>query len=304
MIRVGFIAERRYLKQPMTEGVMRGLRARGAEADLICPQECNFEPETGLLYGEDGITHNLNRYDIIVSRIRNALGMALLSYANSAGIPILNSYAAVQRTRDKTEVAVAFGQAHVLCAPSILTDDANVLARLSHHWYPLILKAIHGDNSQGLRMVRCPEDLDIINWGSELVLAQHYLPNDGFDVKLYACGSKVYATRKPSPFNTDPNAMLQPIQPDQRMIDLTLRCGEILGLDIYGVDAIETPDGPAVIEVNDFPNFTGMSSVAAEVADYILARVGKQTNNKHFWTTKPTRNLRYAYRLHHAAVGG
>jgi len=53
---------------------------------------------------------------------------------------------------------------------------------------------------------------------------------------------------------------------------LALRCGRVFGLDIYGVDAIETADGVAVLDVNEFPNFTAVPDAAGEIADFILAR--------------------------------
>ena len=105
------------------------------------------------------------------------------------------------------------------------------------------------------------------------MLAQRYLPNRGVDVKLYVCGDRVFATRKPSPFNGDPAAAAQPLRPEPGHLDLALRCGRVFGLDIYGVDTIETEDGLAVLDVNEFPNFTAVPNAAAEIADFILARV-------------------------------
>lgn len=173
-MKIGFVVERRYLRQEMTRSVTEALRTRGAQVDVICPQDCHFEPDKGLLRHQSGRVYELDRYDVIVPRIRNALGLALLSYANAARIPIVNGYVAVQKARNKTEVAVALAQAGVPCAPTILADDASILSGLPDYWYPLILKAIYGDNSQGLRLIRKPEDLDLVSWGDDLVLAQHY----------------------------------------------------------------------------------------------------------------------------------
>ncbi|OLB58758.1 MAG: hypothetical protein AUI13_06170 [Gemmatimonadetes bacterium 13_2_20CM_2_69_23] len=55
-------------------------------------------------------------------------------------------------------------------------------------------------------------------------------------------------------------------------MDLALRCGRVFGLDVYGVDTVETADGVAVLEVNEFPNFTAVAGAACTIADYILAR--------------------------------
>lgn len=278
-MKIGVIVERRYLRQTMPAAVLETFRARGIIADTICPQHSRFTTEAGVLETEGGERIDLDRYDVILSRNRSALGLAVLAYADAAAIPAINSYAATQRVRNKAEMAIALGRAGVPCAPTILASDvASLAASLPESWFPLILKATYGDNSQGLRLVRGAEDLGDLHWGEELVLAQHYLPNDGFDLKLYVCGRDVFAVRKPSPFNGDPRALPQSVRPDRHMIDLALRCGETFGLEVYGVDTVETVNGPTVIEVNDFPNFTGIPEAADLIADYALARAAARRN--------------------------
>ncbi|HZC02160.1 MAG TPA: hypothetical protein VE844_12625, partial [Gammaproteobacteria bacterium] len=183
-LKIGFIVERRYLRQEMPGAVIRCLKARGVASAIICPQNYRFEPERGLLRGEDGVEIDLNRYDVLVSRNRNALGLAMLSYADAAGIPAINTHASTQGVRNKAKMAIALGRAGVPCAPTVLANDISVLAELPRDWFPLILKATYGDNSQGLRLIRHPEELGDLHWNDALVLAQHYLPNDGFDLKL------------------------------------------------------------------------------------------------------------------------
>jgi ribosomal protein S6--L-glutamate ligase len=169
----------------------------------------------------------------------------------------------------------------------VLADHVSALASLPRDYFPLILKATFGDNSQGLRLIRRREDLDGLHWGDTVVVAQHYLVNDGFDLKLYVCGRTVYAVRKPSPFNGNPQATAHPVEATARMVKLARQCGEACGLDIYGVDTIETADGPVVIEINEFPNFTCVPGAAETIAAYVLQRVrGVQS----------TRRVRVAHR--------
>jgi ribosomal protein S6--L-glutamate ligase len=271
-MKIGFIVERRYLRQQMPEAVIRILQARAIGTDVLCPQGGRFDPEQGVFRSEAGGEFDLNDYDVIVSRNRNALGLAMLAYADAAGILAINTHASTQRVRNKAKMAIALGRAGVRTAPTVLAADASALAGLPPEWFPLILKATYGDNSQGLRLIRHPVDLGDVHWGDDLVLAQHYLPNDGFDLKLYVCGRTVFAMHKPSPFNGDPSASPRPARLDARMAELALRCGDTFGLDVYGVDMIETADGLAVIEVNEFPNFTGVPGAAERIVDYILAR--------------------------------
>jgi ribosomal protein S6--L-glutamate ligase len=60
------------------------------------------------------------------------------------------------------------------------------------------------------------------------------------------------------------------------MRDIALRCGEVVGLQVYGVDMIESEDGLWVIDVNGFPGFKGLPGIDEVLADYIYdyARAG------------------------------
>src|SRR5207244_9608132 len=116
------------------------------------------------------------------------------------------------------------------------------------------------------------DDLWDGHWPEQLAVAQRYLPHDGLDLQFYVCGDRVFATREPSPFDGEPSAVAHPLKPGAAQVDLALRCGRVFGLDIYGVDTVETADGVAVLEVNEFPNFTAVAGAAGVIANYILAR--------------------------------
>jgi ribosomal protein S6--L-glutamate ligase len=256
--------------------VLHALEAHGVAADVICPDTSHFDPESGLVDSLDhGRTFDLNTYNVVVSRNRHGLGLAMLSYAEAAGALTINSYAATERIRNKANMGVVLNRAAIACPRTILACDPARLAQLPVDEFPLILKPTYGDNSQGLVLVRRRADLDGLEWAEDFVLAQRYLPNDGFDLKLYVCGQTVFAVRKPSPLNGDPAAAMQIVTPTSAMVDLAHRCGAAFGLEIYGVDTIETPDGLAVIEVNEFPNFSGIEAAGECIAAHVLDRVRK-----------------------------
>ena len=61
-----------------------------------------------------------------------------------------------------------------------------------------------------------------------------------------------------------------PVTPEVR--DIALRCGQAMGLSLYGLDVIESPDGPFVVDVNYFPGYKGVPGGAAAIAEHIDAR--------------------------------
>jgi ribosomal protein S6--L-glutamate ligase len=266
------IADQRYLGQTMPRALVDALTRRGVRTDLLCAEECQFDPSSGVVRTPAG-ERNLADYDGIVARTRHGLGLVMLAYAEAHALPVINSYAATERIRNKAEMAIVLSQAGVRGAFTLLAPDVRGLAALPRQRFPLILKPRFGDNSRGLFLVREPADLEDVDWTEDVVLAQSYLPNDGYDLKLYVCGQTVFAVRKPSPFNDDPSATPHRVEPDVEMIELALRCGAAFGLEVYGVDTIQSPDGLFVIEVNEFPNFTGLDEAPDCLATHVIERM-------------------------------
>jgi ribosomal protein S6--L-glutamate ligase len=46
--------------------------------------------------------------------------------------------------------------------------------------------------------------------------------------------------------------------------------GEVYGLELYGVDVLLGPEGPVVVDVNDFPSFRQVPDAPARVAKAVL----------------------------------
>jgi ribosomal protein S6--L-glutamate ligase len=270
--RLAVIGDRRYLTQTMPGALIDALHRRGVPTEVVCADECRFDPTSGVVETPEQAIH-LGRYDGVVARTRHGLGLVMLAYAEAQGLPVINSYAATERIRNKAEMAVRLSRAGLQAAFTVLAPDVASLRSIAGERFPLILKPIFGDNSRGLVLVREPAELMEIDWREDVVLVQSYLPNDGYDLKLYVCGDHVFAVRKPSPFNDDPVAAAYRIHADAAMVDVARRCGTAFGLDIYGVDTIETQQGLVVIEVNEFPNFSGLHEAPERLAEYVLKRV-------------------------------
>lgn len=100
-------------------------------------------------------------------------------------------------------------------------------------------------------------------------LAQGYEENTGFDIKVYVTGREVYAAvAKKSPLHQSIQERFVPLTPEVRR--LALQVGTLFGLDIYGVDVVETPHGPAILDINDFPSFAKVPRAVPRIAEYVL----------------------------------
>jgi ribosomal protein S6--L-glutamate ligase len=100
------------------------------------------------------------------------------------------------------------------------------------------------------------------------VFAQRDVPSGGRDLKVYVVGERVFAVRKR--FSSD--SFTRPGRPCEvtaEVREIALRCGEAFGLGLFGLDMIESPDGPVVVDVNYFPGYKGVPGAGALIATYI-----------------------------------
>src|SRR5207248_5057349 len=79
---------------------------------------------------------------------------------------------------------------------------------------------------------------------------------------------EVFAVAKKSPLHPDVEERLMPLTPALRK--LALDVGKLFGLDIYGLDVVETPQGLALLDINDFPSFGLVPRAVARVSEYVL----------------------------------
>jgi len=274
-LRIAILAEQRYLNQAQPEGMRAALRAQGHDVTLVVAGA--FEAAGSL---------GLDRFDLIVVRGRSWSLLARLAAAESCARPILNPRSAIAAVHNKADMAVTLAEGGVPTPRTFigrLADLANVVPATC---YPLILKPIFGDNASGLRLVNTSHALRSLQWPEETALAQHYLPNDGFDIKLYGIGEDVWAVRKRSPLagpgRTQTKVELLPPTPEFEA--LGRRCARLFGLHLYGVDCLQTPGGPLVIEVNEFPNYTGVPDADRALAHYAIhyARHCARSRHEHW----------------------
>ena len=64
-------------------------------------------------------------------------------------------------------------------------------------------------------------------------------------------------------------------------LKLAQRVGELFGLDIYGLDVLETNNGPVVVDINDFPSFGQVPGAVKRISNYIL-RLAKDAKFKRY----------------------
>jgi ribosomal protein S6--L-glutamate ligase len=232
------------------------LSRRGFEVEIGIPEEMILRPDRLV------VTH-----DLYLLKSDTELALSLAGVLHAQGARVLNSYSCCLAVKDKIVATQRLHAAGIPTPSSWVTGDPALLRPLVEE-RALILKPYRGFHGAGIHLARNPRELAAVPASQELMLIQEYVPGAGEDLKVYVIGEDIFATRKPF----SPNSFLRPGQPcpvTAEVRKIARRCGQVFGLGLYGMDIIESPDGPIVVDVNYFPGYKGVPDGPALLADYI-----------------------------------
>jgi ribosomal protein S6--L-glutamate ligase len=241
---------------PVLTEVYERLQAQGAAID-------DHIPEDRLLSCEElVVTH-----DLYVLKSHTELALSTAGTLCALGARLLNPHRSHLLTQDKITSTRLLSDARVPVPRSWVTEDYGLLVPLLKGG-PLIAKPHRGHLGKGVRILRSSKDLEDLSPTEGPFLFQHYLETDSEDVKTYVVGRRAFAVSKRFSANSY-RLHGRPIELDARTREIVLKCGEVLGLHLYGVDLVRTERGPCVVDVNYFPGYKGVPGAAKLIADYV-----------------------------------
>jgi ribosomal protein S6--L-glutamate ligase len=270
MFTVWVLTDGRYLAQRMPRALVAELRARSVKTRVLAAERLLVEANGA------GAWARLSEGDVVVARTRNRFALALLRAAERPGVVVVPPWKTVATVRNKVRAAQILGELGVPMPRTFLADRPGVLARLPARLFPLVLKPHLGDNGDGLVVVHARRDLEGLEWADGLVLAQQFVDVGSVDLKLYAAGERLWAVRKRSPLAGE-SGPAEPVELTPPLRHLASTCRGAFGLDLLGIDVLEAPEGPLVVDVNEFPNYTSVPEAPAAIADLVLARAGVES---------------------------
>lgn len=209
-------------------------------------------------------------HDLYLLKSHTELSLSIAGVLHEQGARLLNPWPACAATQDKLRAHRRLQAAGVPVPGTLVTGDYDRVAAALERDGPLVLKPLRGHRGHEVEVVRDPARVRGRPPPSTALLVQHFVDGPGEDLKVYVVGHHVWAVRKPF----DPLSFTRPgraVPVNREVEDLALRAGAALGLGMYGLDVIESVDGPVVVDLNYFPGYKGCSGVAAPMAAYIDA---------------------------------
>ncbi|MFJ2861274.1 RimK family alpha-L-glutamate ligase [Kitasatospora sp. NPDC087314] len=213
--------------------------------------------------------------DVYLLKARTRQALLLARELERSGAPVINSAAATELCQDRVRMA---GLADAAGLPFAATVDAGRLAELADPAYPFVVKSRHSRRHDLVARVDGPTRLRELaaHWPDEPVVTQPFVRGTGWDQKLWVIDRQVFAARRRSELASDARESgPQDWEPPAERAALALRVGEVFGLDVYGVDLLDGPTEPVIVDVNAFPGVRGRPG-APEALAALALRVAAQ----------------------------
>jgi ribosomal protein S6--L-glutamate ligase len=258
MLSVGFLLTSHPSERdsPIFPEVMRLLADRGARVDVIHPDETLVD------LGNLDVAHNL-----YVLKAKTDTALSLAGALDSAGAAILNPYPVSAACRDRTLVGRLLGDAGIPVPATWAATDPVLFAHLLKDG-PIVVKPNRGSQGRGVRVVHVADELETIVTGGSYVAQRYHRPT-GRDRKLYRIGGQVFGVKRVWPVRTYLDKLGEPFTVNDELRDIAMRCGVALGIGLYGLDVVETEDGPYVVDFSSLPGFKGVPDAARLLAGYV-----------------------------------
>jgi ribosomal protein S6--L-glutamate ligase len=220
-------------------------------------------------------------HDLYVLKQISGLAASLAGALHAQGAALVNPYPVTVALRDKVIATRILQAAGVPTPATYVAMHPELLAPLLDQG-PLVVKPYDGSGGHGVRVVRNEAELAAaaVQVGRNPILAQRYHPPQGHDLKIYMIGERLFGVRKRFPRRTEEEKHGEPFTPTAEQCDIALRCGRAFGIDLCGVDIIESEGKPYVVDMQSIPGFKGVPDAPSYLASYFYAAAERAAAGK------------------------
>lgn len=215
--------------------------------------------------------------------------ISLLEHLEIHGVRVMNPGYPFRRARDKYSTQYTL-LAHGLPIPTTFTSEsmarAYELTELMDG--PVVYKPILSSMGKGAMKF---DDVDMaynayrmLNRLQHPLIVQKFIDSPGRDIRVFVIGGRAlpavykYIPEGQWKSNVAQGGKMVQEKMSDEIIELGLRAAKAMELDYCGVDILEGPEGPVILEVNAAPGWQGLKGatgidVAAEIVDYGISVV-------------------------------
>jgi ribosomal protein S6--L-glutamate ligase len=266
---------------------------RNQQVDVLNTLKFAIDLDRGspdLYYRQKQLPH----YDAVLPRIGASItyyGTAVVRQFQEMDVFCANTAHGITNSRDKLRSLQILSRHHVgIPRTTFVRDRKDVLPAIDRvGGAPVVIKLIEGTQGIGVLLaesVKTAEGIvELLQSQKQNVLIQKFVAESkGRDIRAFVVGDRVVAAMRRVAqgqefrSNVHRGGIAEPIELSEEYRETAVRCTQILGLQVAGVDMLEGKDGPQVMEVNSSPGLEGIEActgldVAGAVIEYISAQV-------------------------------
>jgi ribosomal protein S6--L-glutamate ligase len=201
----------------------------------------------------------------------------------AAGIPVLNRYNALRLCRDKAQTYLQLKMAGVPFPDTMWLAGSWTREQVEEHCGPPphIVKLASGSQGQGVVLSESWRSLSSLVEAFRAlgapVLVQRFLAEAaGRDTRVLVIGGKARGAalrqaQSPGEFrsNLHLGGAARVVEPTPRQVQVAEAAVACLGLDVAGVDLLESQAGPVVVEVNGSPGYEASPFFVKHLWDHL-----------------------------------
>ena len=210
-----------------------------------------------------------------------------LHAVHDAGLPLVNSPRAIERTVDKFWTSRLLHEAGVPTPRTVAAESFDDALAAFRDMRDVLVKPLLGSGGRGIVRVT-DEDLAYrvfraLEMQGAVYYVQEFVPHGRSDLRFLVVGGRVVAAARRTgdgwKTNVAAGALMRPHRPSPEEEDLAVRAAVAVGADYAGVDLLESDvGGRLVAEVNGIPGWSALQrtttlDLASEVASLVVDRI-------------------------------
>jgi ribosomal protein S6--L-glutamate ligase len=186
----------------------------------------------------------------------------------AAGVRCCNSASATAVCRDKSRVLAVLQAAGVRVPRAAVAETWSCVRELAGT-RPVVAKRVSGSRGNAVLVSDggTPEQAPFPG----PYLLEERVARRGRDRKVYVVGTRLAGVLRPWPARTLAEKRGRPFALTRAEEVAARAVGAALGLEVYGVDFLDSATGPVAVDVNPFPGFKGVPCANEWLAKHLLA---------------------------------
>ncbi len=229
--------------------------------------------------------------DVILPRIGTSItdyGLAVVNQFSMMGVPCVNKSQPIARSRDKFRCLQLLSRYDIDIPKTVMVRTPDQIERAIKMvgGPPVILKLLRGTQGIGVMLAENEASVkSVLNtlWGlgQNIMIQEFVKESKGKDIRVLVVGGKVVAAMKREArvgefrSNIHRGGSGKPVALSEEYVQAALEAAKVIGLEIAGVDMLESRTGPKIMEINSSVGFEGLEKttgldIASIIIDYTV----------------------------------